>query len=354
MAADSSLQSMQGAKSAVLQPYPPSWMDHLIAWVERLPLPVWLFYLIVWLGAIVLVNGAHWLDGSLPFGGLDWVQTASTFYGIFELALLHYLQRVARRALESFRPALGAREDEYPRLQYELTTIPARGAWLMTVLGFLLMVVAVESDPLTLTLRQAPSLSFFAYLLTGYWGAALAPILFYQTVRQLSLVSEIHKLAPNIDLFQPAPLYAFSGLTVRVALAQLLVIYYSALTDPSTFTNPVWYGLLSVSGVVAAAFFVLPLYGMHERIRQEKAKLQAEANQRLRALIAALHQGIDRRELGDADALNKTIQSLNIEREVLDKIPTWPWQPNTIRGFLTALILPIVIWLITNFLERIL
>jgi hypothetical protein len=25
-------------------PYPPSWFDHLKAWVDRLPIPFWLFY----------------------------------------------------------------------------------------------------------------------------------------------------------------------------------------------------------------------------------------------------------------------------------------------------------------------
>lgn len=354
MVTDSSLGTKHSPKSIAVQPYPASWADHLIAWVDRLPLPGWLFYLLVWIGEIGVLNGAQWLGGSAPLGSVDLLRSAATFYGVFEFALLHYFQRVARRALENFRPALDAREDEYARLEYELTTIPARGARIATVLGLLLMVVAVQTDPLTTSARQTPSLSYFAYVLTGYWGVAVIPILLYQTVRQLRLVSEIHRIAPNIDLFQPAPLYAFSGLTVRVALALMMVSYYSAATDPTTFTNPLWYGLLSVSGVLAAAFFILPLYGMHERIRKEKEKLQGEADKRLVVLLSDLHQGIDRREFGDADALNKTIQSLNLEREIVGKLPTWPWQANTIRGFLTALILPIVLWFITRLLERLL
>jgi hypothetical protein len=58
--------------------------------------------------------------------------------------------------------------------------------------------------------------------------------------------------------------------------------------------------------------------------------------------------------MSTADALNKTLASLVVERELLAKIPTWPWQPGALTGFLTALLLPIILWLIQRILERML
>lgn len=92
---------------------------------------------------------------------------------------------------------------------------------------------------------------------------------------------------------------------------------------------------------------------MHRRIAAEKERLEAEANERLQTTIADLHQSVDRRELSDADELNKTLSSLSLERQILEKIPTWPWKSDTVRGFVTALLLPIILWLITRLLERI-
>jgi hypothetical protein len=37
---------------------------------------------------------------------------------------------------------------------------------------------------------------------------------------------------------------------------------------------------------------------------------------------------------------------------MLARLPTWPWQANLLRGFVTALLLPILIWFATRLLER--
>jgi hypothetical protein len=32
---------------------------------------------------------------------------------------------------------------------------------------------------------------------------------------------------------------------------------------------------------------------------------------------------------------------------------TWPWAPETLRGFVTALVLPIALWLVYRFLDQV-
>jgi len=54
------------------------------------------------------------------------------------------------------------------------------------------------------------------------------------------------------------------------------------------------------------------------------------------------------------DDLNKALASLVIERDALARISTWPWRPETLRSFLTSVALPVLIWVVTAFLGRLL
>ncbi|MBF8290089.1 MAG: hypothetical protein HW391_1057 [Chloroflexi bacterium] len=44
--------------------------------------------------------------------------------------------------------------------------------------------------------------------------------------------------------------------------------------------------------------------------------------------------------------LNTTLASILAQREILAKLPTWPWSAGTLRGFVTAILLPMTIFLV--------
>jgi hypothetical protein len=56
----------------------------------------------------------------------------------------------------------------------------------------------------------------------------------------------------------------------------------------------------------------------------------------------------------DMEAIKHTLDGLIAERGVLEKVSTWPWEPETVRVVVTALLLPVVLWIITRILERLL
>ena len=68
--------------------------------------------------------------------------------------------------------------------------------------------------------------------------------------------------------------------------------------------------------------------------------------------MTEIHRSVDEGDISRADALNKTLTSLQLERDALARITTWPWQPATLRAFVSVLLVPIVIWLIIRLLER--
>ncbi len=55
----------------------------------------------------------------------------------------------------------------------------------------------------------------------------------------------------------------------------------------------------------------------------------------------------------DASAVNQTISSLVATRELIAKIPTWPWRPETFAAFYSALTLPVIVFLIQMFLKTV-
>jgi hypothetical protein len=330
-------------------PYPASWVDHLTDAIDRLPGPAWAFYLVLLAGVALLINGADWIAGQDPPGTFDPAQSSYAVYGVYMLALIHYLNREAGSKIESFRPALDLGAAEYERLRYEVTTLPARQGALAGLLGVAIVALLYASDPPDAVDALQPAV-LVATVVAEALTIGILAVLIYHTIHQLRLVSRIHALASRIDLFDPAPLYAFSNLTARTGIGLVLLIAYGFLIDPTI--NIVAVVLTGLVSVVAAAAFVLPLRGMHQRLVVEKERLQLQADQRFKATLADLHRSVDERDLSVADGLNKTLTSLQLERDALARIPTWPWQAATLRAFVSVLLVPIVIWMIIRLLER--
>lgn len=331
-------------------PYRASWVDELTDAIDRRPGPAWGFYLLLLAGVALFINGVNWVAGHYPPGTFQPTESGYAVYGVYMLALVHYLNRVAGSKIESFRPALDLNAVEYGRLSYELTTLPARQGAVAGLAGFAIVALVYVVDPPGAGIDTLHAAVLVGRFVVQGLTIGLLAVLIYHTIHQLRLVSQIHALASRIDLFEPAPLYAFSNLTARTGIGLVLLIAYGFLIDPTinleaaVLTGPVL--------VIAAAAFVLPLRGMHQRLVVEKERLQLGADQRFKATLADLHRSVDERDLSVADGLNKTLASLQLEREALARIPTWPWQAATLRAFVSALLVPIVIWLIIRALER--
>ncbi len=104
---------------------------------------------------------------------------------------------------------------------------------------------------------------------------------------------------------------------------------------------------------MALAAFILPLRVVNAQLVWEKRRLLAENQRRVEALLAQLHQQIDQNKLNEVDQLNNAISGLRVERDILEKIPTLPWRTQTLTGFLSATILPILLLIIQIIIENV-
>jgi hypothetical protein len=167
------------------------------------------------------------------------------------------------------------------------------------------------------------------------------------------MVDLLHGLADHVNLFRVKPFYAFSGLAARTGVSFLALAYFIMAIRPDIVQATPALQLLVVSMLpTAVACFVLPLYGMHLRLVAEKDRLLAEANGRFEMLLARLHARVDQDILTDAEKISHQISSVAAEREAIARLSTWPWEAATMTGFLTTLVLPVLIWLVQRVLGR--
>lgn len=331
-------------------------VDRLIALPGRLPGPSLLWYAAVAPVLLVALNLPIWLTGALPLGSIDSELVAPALIVAYFIGAIAVLNVVARRAFREFRPALGARTG-VDELAHDLISLPDRSSMVIVAAMEVLVTIGFFSNELERRRLGELPIAIAVVELVAWWLAvAAASLLGFHTVRQLRLVSRLHAAATSIDLLDPGPIVGFARLTSASALAWVLIaaVFVVAGAVEGTqgagafeLVQPI---LFVVLGLLT---FLLPLLGMHDRMAQEKARLQREANDRLRPTLVRVHAGVDTGDLATADQLNKTLASLLAERDLIGRLSTWPWSPGVVRGFLSAVLLPIVIWAVIRVLERV-
>jgi len=331
--------------------YAPGPVSRLFAWAEgsgRRSIAVVLG------PALALTAWAHavlWWFGRLAPGSIDWNEVILVLYVVILLAAGIVGRRIARSAIRTFWPATGWPADEQAAWEYQFMAMPRGHELVALLIGLAIAVAATVAAPAAIvgaqTGREAAYVAFLPTFATGYALNAVGVLL---GARWLGHVAEIHRSARAIDPFDRGPIYAFSKLTMYVGLVILLATYYT-FTLNASFVNGnlpalVMMPFTSVLGILA---FIAPLWGIHGRLVREKARLLGEVDHRIRAVGAELYQNIDAGDLEPSKVINDTIAALRALRDQIRELPTWPWSPQLLRGFVTALLLPVVVYVLSRF-----
>ena len=333
--------------------YAPSWIDRMGAWTEGLPGPTWLYYLLGFLGFALLINVAFWIDGSAKAGSFDPFNTIYAVLCIYWAALYHYLTVVAARSLHAFRPLLDVTDAEYRSIEHEFTTLPSREGWLAIPLGLGLAITQSFGDPPSfgevLPNTLLPSVGDAA--ITWFIAASFLCLLL-RSIRQLRMVSLLHSRSVNINLLELDPARAFSNLTAQTGIGVILLLVVAYAWDPLAFGSTTSV-ILSIATLMAAiGIFLLPIMGIQNRIDQDKDRVLHQIHGLLGSARDQLHTRVRADDYQNMAEVDHAIEALTRERDLIKGVPTWPWNPRTLRGFASALLLPIFLWLVTRILER--
>jgi uncharacterized membrane protein YvlD (DUF360 family) len=336
------------------RPYPPSWVDRFIVWIESLPIPIWAFYLVLYLIAALSLHLADWLNGVLPWGSFSFVPFYSAIWLPLALFVIHNTDRLAEEAINRFAPLVRNHAEELEKLRYQITTMPARTVLSISAIFIPLLVMGAIQDPeLIFISLPAGRIHPLAWPLAGFFGVvsySVAPIMIYHAIRQLTLVTKAYKLVDEVNLFHQQPLYAFSGLTMRTAL--YITYAGGAIYDPSTAEDVINLALSVVIIPASIAIVLIPLWGIHQRLMDAKTNVLEENSMQISSTRTNLYKAIDKKSYPDVQGLDSALGSLYKERDMLKTIPTWPWAPGAFRNFLSAILLPMVLWVLQTLVGR--
>jgi hypothetical protein len=352
MIRDSATEHATGAAAHV------SWPDALIVAIDRLRLPAWVSYAVAAGCAVLLVHALFWLTGELGRWQFSVSYAALAGWSIFALAVSDYLNRVAARAVVAFRPATDLSENEAQLLTRRLTSLPPIAGWLALPIAAAWAAGIYASDPMFFGLATGQGGLDAAIRLIGWINTVAVVVATMRGLWILAIITRSHRMITHLNLFAPDPLFAFSALTVRIALAFIALTFLFTLAFPAVTASPVGliYPLAVVAPLSLAAFF-LPLTGIHEAMVREKRSLRAAVRVRVEKVIQAIHvlaDGERAPSLGAIQAQKELLEALLIEEDAIQKTQTWPWRPSTLRNLLVAVLLPLAIYVAQSLLGRLL
>lgn len=343
-------------ESAIL-PYRPAWINRLNAWVERLPGPWWPYYLGFAVAIFALLTAIKWADGTYPVGTFYLPHALFACAGIYTLALVHWLVQGIPDVLERMRSVLRGGEGEYLNLLYRLSTSPAKPVALGTVLGavwgFLLQLFFLSPVMGVLKLSVSPLAAWFDGTLLVLTWATLGGAVFC-LLHLLHTINDVYLNHTRILIFQQQPLYALSGLAARSALGVAVYALLWIVLTPGVNASPVVLGTVIFMQLLAAATFIVPLLGVHALLLREKHQLQEMVGGKLQNVLGDIHQHMEEGNASGVESLQKMMNVLQSELGTLEKAPTWPWHPETIRLVATAILLPMLVWISQRVLSSLL
>jgi hypothetical protein len=330
---------------------PPSWMNRFTSWVNRLPLPAWLFYTILLIVWELISYLLAWEAGDLQWGEVDFLTFFYNSHGVAMLVFHHYLEGEIGDALHESKPLLNISSGDFLKLVYEFTIMPARLFLVLSTTGLGIGTFFIANE-LGFPRLSLPLL--FQIAIAGIQVALLFGFA-YRLLRLLSMISKLYASPITINLFDLAPVYELSALGAKAALFLLIWLYLSLAISPGALMDPLYstylVGTVLFTMLALAAFF-LSLRGINRRLVKEKRHLISDVSRRLESVLDQIKHTVESGDLRKIGDLETALRAVRSEKDLVDKIPTWPWRPATLRVFLSAVFLPIFLWLIQQVLDR--
>ena len=250
-------------------PYAPGWFDRLEDRIARSRIPAVPVYLGLALVLVAVQAAIQWNGtGTIAIFPLVFVITP-----VANLAIMHHLDGVAGRALQRFRPILTGSDADYEDLHYRLTTLPARGTIIATLLGCAFALINLSVLPFSLLID---GLQFASTPLSVHFNNAFAIVVWaviavfiYHSIHQLRIVQQVYARVSSADLFVLHPLYAFSSLSALTAVWVTVISATWAIFASEVMMTGIGLGVIIAFTLFSLFVFVYPLLGAHLLLADE-------------------------------------------------------------------------------------
>lgn len=338
------------------RPYTANWVNKLTAWIRRLPMPSWVSYLIFFVVyAAIFGYFSRRLAGVLPESGLS----AFDIYDILSgpimvtaiLALYQHFEGEVGLAIEESKSLLGLLKEKMEKLSYEFAVFPAI-PFLVFSIVFFLVGTAAALDEYRFTevgFRHIPLLMDFGMGSVFLFTFALLLGRFILKIR--NLFSEL----VNLDLYDLSSIYELPSVAAKAGLFYLPIWYVNlAFNLETAISAPIFLAVTSFASLIPMAAFLYPFGALSRRLAVQKKEEIAKVSLQLKQAYGQVSKDIDKGRLAKMADMQAAISNLNSHKDFLDSISAWPWKQGTFRLTLTAVFLPIVVWLMQQILDRVL
>jgi len=331
----------------------PSWIDHLIKWINNLSGPVWLYYIIGFLACVLLINAVFWIDGSMPLGSIHPVNSSFAIFIVCWIWLYSYLTKIGSQALKKFLPLLTMNEHDIAHIEHELAILPRWIGGLMILLGIGFASIDILSEPAPYEdIVPRTALPYVGDIALSGFMISILFSLIIRSIRQLRMVRWLHAQAANIDLLKLEPAHAFSSLSARTGIGIVMILVIAFLVDPSSFDTKMSIISTAVILLLAIGIFVWPIIGIRDDLEEEKARVLDGISDILNNTLTGLHDKLEKGDYQNVPAMEKGITALIQERELFARISTWPWDLRTLRSFASTLLVPVFLLVISRLVDR--
>lgn len=342
------------SRAAVKPPYRASWFNRYLDWVDRLPIPLWLYYILLYIAAVLLLHLSALISREASFGQISPELIVGGIWLVLESGTVHYLDKVGRAQMQKFRPLLES-DEVFEDLDFRIQKMPARPVFIITALLGVAIFISTVLDPLSASPEGSSPIIAAATAIILFIEYITSPVYIYHAFHQLGVVRKAYALSGQISLFNLGTLRSLSVVSARTgnALFLLFALNYVQnilLSGGLSVTAGIAVGSLFLS--IAILVFVLPLRDVHDRVQAKKEQALEENGKITEATIAEMQSRLAKTNLKESKEFNQALSGLFKVRDEIAKISPWPWQPETLRSFLSAILLPVLLILIQQIISR--
>jgi hypothetical protein len=345
-------KAAMGEKRTAIKTFKPSRIHKFFSWVDRLPGPYWLYYLAVLFLAGLLNQIIAWNEQVVPFGEINWYYAFTAFFLALYTFQIDFQFRFTRNSLIDFRSILEAKDDEFERIAYRFTHLPAGPTAAVFVIGIIVgFLLGWYIFPTAIEMNQAfPEMELPVFSLS--FGVGYIAI--YMLIRAFVLINKVYKGLRTVNIYDLDSLYALSMYSAWLIVFVIIHSYLLFILAPSlaafAFQYLIYIDLLLVFLVLAIFWF--PIRRVNRLLVLQKRGLMKDVNLRIETTFALLHTRIDQQEFRRIVELREAIQGLMIEKGFIESLRTWPWKRSTLTGLLSVVVLPLLISVLTELLSR--
>lgn len=338
--------------------YKLSWVNRFMVWLSRLPLPVWLSLALIYVMAVLGFHIARWNDG-FPVG-IDPESVYNGVWSVISLIFFFIIENLVNKAIARFSVLVPGKKKQLEEIRDQMISIPPTFAFWALVFMAAVIVAGSYFSPTFLYEGIRSPASYAILIAVAVFSYAFGPIFIVQGFRQLQAVVKAYELVSEINIFHLQPLYAFSGLTMTMSLFWIVVLNMSfygnlVMTPHSSLPDLILTFAFGVPLIVLAfVTFIYPLLGIHQRILRAKEKALEENGLEIDRVHKNVYRNLRSSKYKTAGDAERSLTSLYKMREQIEKVPTWPWHAGSLRNFLSAVFLPLGLWLLQQYLRGLL